>query len=181
MGSLAAGTYSAMVEVASDQVSDSKNVHVVFWVYRLYGLWMEFPSQSSHLSGYLLGSKVAVTQAGTVTHLCLIAKEAGPYVKMALYTDAGGNPGQLVTWTSPETLVVGRMEMRTASAVPLSSGDYWIMAIYPETAHIGFNLNGSAVFKYTPLQFDDPLPTTFPSPMQQSGQEFNYYLRVNVP
>lgn len=181
-GALGAGTYSATVAVASSKANNSpQNLAVTFSVLARYGFFNEFAQISGHDSNFLLGSRITVPAASTLTHLCLIAKGAGPQVKIGLYTDVGGEPGQLIASTLATTLVAGRLEIPVAETA-LAAGDYWFMAVYNTTASIGFNTaNAAAVVKYTAHSFATPLPATFPTPMTYSGQEFNYYIKARVP
>jgi len=146
-----------------------------------YGFYEEFSETSGHSANYLLGSKITVTEASTLTHLCLIAKTAGPQVKIGLYSDEGGEPELLIVSTPATVLVDGELEIAvTETALP--AGDYWFMAVYSTMANIGYNTtNPEAVFKYIDHVFATALPAAFPAPETATEQEFNYYIKTTVP
>lgn len=182
-GALGPGTYTATVAIASNKANNSpQSVAVTFRVNALYGHYTEFSAGSAHQSNFLLGSRITVPTASMLTHLCLIAKAAGPQVKIGLYSDIDGNPGALIASTLANTLSVGRMEI-PVTEVALPPGDYWFMAVYNATASIGIDYYAGpeAVYKFVEHTFSDALPTTFPAPMQHAGQDYNYYLKARVP
>jgi len=181
-GALAAGTYDATVSVASSKANNSpQNIAVTFYVSARYGNFDEFAAASAHDSNVLLGSRITIPAASTLTHLCLIAKAAGPQVKVGLYTDIGGNPGTLVAYTLATALVAGRIEI-PVSETALPEGHYWFMAVYSAPASVGVSTaNPAAAYKYASHAFAAALPATFPSALQQTGAEFNYYIKARVP
>ena len=135
----------------------------------------EFSDASSHGANYLLGFKIDVTNAVTVDKLAVIAKQAGPNAKMALYTDVSGKPGELVVGSSSLTLVVGVNEFDVADT-PIAAGSYWIMAVYDRQASVGIDYTQSSTIAYKVHTFTNPLPNTFGTPNVYSGQRFNYYV-----
>ena len=139
----------------------------------------EFPNNSSHSPNYLLGSVLTVDDGCNLTHLSVIAKSAGDNVKMALYDDNGGNPGNLVAQTGVHTTSVGVMEMDVLSPVDLAPGDYYIMGVYETQASIGLRTNTGEGVWYRSMSFHDSMPNPFGSPSFYTDQVFNYYMVVN--
>jgi hypothetical protein len=146
----------------------------------LYGLPVEFPGSVSHSPNHLLGSRIAVPQASTLTHIGIIVKGEGAQVKVGIYTEVAGEPGTLIASTAATPLVLGRMELPVPST-DLPAGNYWFMAVYDVAGQVGYAFDEAAVSKYVVHQFADPLPTTFPSATSETGPTFNYYLRATVP
>lgn len=142
----------------------------------VYGYPTDLGSSSTHAPDYLLGSQITVTAPTTLTHFGVLGKSSGALVKLALYTDVGGNPGTLVASVGPFTLANGVNEIPATATLP--AGSYWIMGIYNIVASIGIDLANSDVVKYISLPFASALPGTFPAPIVYSGQRFNYYIRV---
>lgn len=130
---------------------------------------------SSITQGYLLGTRVTVTQAMNLTHFGVIPRASGPRVRFALYSDSAGSPGALRASTNPTALVVGTQEIPVITPILLTQGDYWLMGNYDLTANVGQG-GTSVTIKYISLPFTSTLPTTFPTPMSYSGAGFNYYL-----
>jgi hypothetical protein len=143
-----------------------------------YGITTELPSSSQHTAHYLLGSVLNISVPATVTHLSLIAKTGGPQVKMALYTDSGGVPDELVVGTTAHTLVAGVQDF-PVPATPVAAGDYWIMAVYDTDASIAYDFeDGNPSYAFRLHTFSDPLPAEFGPAVVAGSQSFSYYLRV---
>ena len=140
----------------------------------------QFPENSMHGAGFLLGEKVVVSSARTLRQIGLIAIAAGPQFQLALYTDVGGAPGTLVAQTAIGTLTAGTMEVPiTAGSVPIAAGTYWIMGIYNTNASIGYTTGASTnVVAYRSLTFGSALPSPFGTAMTYTGQSFNYWIVV---
>jgi len=179
-GTLGAGTYTATISVTSNKANNSpQQVDVTFTVVAKYGFYTEGASTQDCAPNYLNGNKITVAEASTLTHLCLIGKAAGPQVKLALYMDVSGEPGQLVASTPATTIVDGELEIPVAEAA-LPAGDYWIAAVYNTIASIGM-YNYGVVNKYVALAFGSALPGTFPAATTATGPGFNYYIKAIVP
>lgn len=162
---------SAVGQPVSLQCGDCPSVAV-------YGTSEELPSPSFHTPDYLLGSKIKITSSATVTHLSLIAKAFGPKVKMALYTDDGGVPDELVVGSSAHTLVVGRQDI-PVTATPVAAGFYWLVAVYDSNASIAYDEGGSnPPYVYRAFSFSDPLPAVFGSASFDGAQSYSYYVKV---
>lgn len=179
-GALASKIYNATVSVASSDANNSPElIDVILMVLTKYGKPIEYAEGSNHSSNYLLGSKIAVPAACTLTHLCVIGKTAGPQVKMALYTDVGGQPSQLVVSTPATVLVDGELEL-AVTPTPIPAGNYWFMAVYNTTAQLGFlqTDDPNDQVKYFTFTFSSEIPATYPSHNTYTGQVFNYYIKA---
>jgi hypothetical protein len=143
-----------------------------------FGNDVEFPEASAHSADFLLGSDVMLPQTAMLTHLCVIAKSAGPNVELALYADANGAPGELVAATAPTSMSVGRMEIPVAPTA-LPPGKYWMMGVYDSDASIGIDESDPSMpDRYTSQPFASALPDPFGPANEYSGQRFNYYIKV---
>jgi cysteine-rich repeat protein len=141
----------------------------------MYGNYTEFPEPSSHSANYLLGTQVTVAQAGTLTHFGLFSKSSSPNIVMALYSDVGGKPGQLLAQTPATDLPLGPLEIPVpAAAIP--AGTYWIMAVFDTSASVGIQFGGPDVVAYISHAFGAALPMSFPPPLTYTGQAFNYWI-----
>lgn len=78
---------------------------------------------------YLTGIKFTLGNVGTIRLLNLIGRNSGANVKMALYKDVAGVPGDLITETSTGTVTSGVVSLSVTPTV-LNPGSYWVMAIY---------------------------------------------------
>jgi hypothetical protein len=168
-------TTTSTTETSSTETSSTTTTTTLPLV---YGNAAEFPGSSSHTPDYLLGSAVHVPLSATLTHLSVIAKSAGSRVVLALYSDSGGEPDQLVAATPATTMSVGANEIPVTPTL-LSAGTYWIMGVYETDASIGFDeTDTGAVVYYLYNPFADPLPASIEWPSLYLGHRFNYYLNV---
>jgi hypothetical protein len=143
---------------------------------RQIGNYIEFPRDSTHAADFLLGSAIDVPYVIVLESLALIGKSATGNVKMALYTDNGGEPGSLVVATESTAVPEGVLEIPVEPTV-LSGGTYWIMGVYDTTASIGIRYTDTTdIVQYTGFDFSDPIPSSLGTPMTYTGQIFNYYL-----
>lgn len=142
-----------------------------------FGADMEFNSAVDISPNNLLGNKVTVEQAMTVTHLAVIGKAGGAQVKMALYADLGGDPGALVVGTDAIALEVGAQHIDVEDT-PIASGDYWLMATFDVQGHVGHLFGGDpeVEVKYISLSFASPLPDPFGPVVTYMGGLFNFYV-----
>jgi hypothetical protein len=108
----------------------------------------------------------------------LISGTSGQHVVMALYTDKNGAPDQLVAYTSSTALTISNMNIAPSTQASLSATTYWIMAVYDATAGPMRDNSSTNVIDYIAFTYGGTLPSTFPTPTQYTGQQFNYYLVV---
>ena len=127
---------------------------------------------------YLLGEKVVLSKAATLLDFGLIDATTGQHVVMALYTDNGGSPYQLVAYTSSTALTGTDQQITPNTQASLAAGTYWIMAVYDQTAGPERDNATTNPIDYISFTFGSTLPTTFPTPTSYTGQNFNYYLVV---
>jgi hypothetical protein len=142
-----------------------------------------FPASNdcSTLPDYIMGVRVTVDRAMTVTAFGHMAKTSDVNVRMALYTDDAG-PDALVVEAGPEAAVDGLLEL-PVSATTISAGDYWIMALYDARAPIYCATSGPVGSGGFPrcrfradLPFDDPMPDPFGASREGGNIAWNYYI-----
>lgn len=138
----------------------------------------EFPLPSDHTPGFLVGTRVTVPMAATVTEFGVIGKMAGPHVRLGLYRDQGGEPTTLVVGTPETALAVGRVEVPVAGT-PVAAGDYWLMALYDSEASVGLDQSDPTVpVRFTDASFGGGLPPSLFFTETFFGQRYNYYVRI---
>jgi hypothetical protein len=134
-----------------------------------------FAGASNHSANYLAGFEIEVETTMLVTHLAVVAKEASPSIRMALYSDAEGPDALLIE--VPSTAMAGGENEFPVTPFPIEPGHYWIMAMYEEDASVGIYSPGTGAkvtYKYMP--FADPLPDPFGEGNDVKNQVYNYYL-----
>jgi hypothetical protein len=145
----------------------------------MFGNMVEYPSASAHSPDYLLGGPVMVAGGPTLTHLCVIAKAAGPNVVLGLYSsNAMGEPNALIASTPVTALSVGPVEIPVTPAT-LLPGQYWMFGVYDADASIGIDESDpTAPVRYQERPFGPTLPQPFGAASSYTGQRFNYYIRT---
>lgn len=170
---------STSTSTSSTSTTSSSTTSTTVAVGSTYGNAVEYPSASTHAPDYLLGGPVIVTGSSTLTHLCVIAKAAGPNVVLGLYSsNAMGEPSQLIASTPVTALSVGAMEIPVTPAA-LAPGQYWMFGVYDAEASIGIDESDpTAPVRYQEMPFGPTLPQPFGFASSYTGQRFNYYVRV---
>jgi len=135
---------------------------------------MALGQSSSHTADYLLGSSITWTNTFTVHEMGLISINSGRNFKVAIYDDAGGNPGNLLTEGSGTT-VVG-VNIIDVPDVIMPPGTYYYMAVYETGASISKTNNTTATVWYISHTYSSSLPSSFGTPITYTGEEFSYYL-----
>lgn len=145
----------------------------------LYGQFVQLDGSMPVAGDFLIGSAISVSRPGSLLAFGIIAPPtpAGHQIQMALYADAGGNPGALVASTPATTLTGGRQEV-TVSPTSLTSGRYWLMWLYNTVTdvYVPSPTPGYDTSKYVNLTFGSPLPATLPAPTTVPGGPFNQYI-----
>ena len=136
---------------------------------------VDLGQNSSHSPNYLLGTAHTLTFTDTLTSFGVLSRNSVPNIIVAVYTDNGGQPDQLVAQSVSTSLVTGINSIDVPDTV-LTPGDYWLMGIYNVTGSIGFTTATSATVHYISLGFGSPLPNPFPAPSTYTGQDFNYWM-----
>jgi hypothetical protein len=109
---------------------------------------------------YLAGFPVTITTAGQLQQFGIVTGPNNGAIQtiMALYTDAGGNPGTLVTSTAA-TPLWGNDERIAPLATPLlAPGKYWVMAEFNGTVQIGTVGGQGKTMHYVSHPFGSALP-----------------------
>jgi len=129
----------------------------------------------------LYAVSVQVPDDVTVTGIGLRAANFGQQAKLALYDDAGGAPGALLTATGPFLVpAVGPFEVSTPTRVAIPSGQYWITIIWESTGTLRHTRHTGEEVHYAYMPFSSPHPTTFPTPVPFTAQEWEFALWLVV-
>jgi hypothetical protein len=144
-----------------------------------YGNTSALAQQGQLGAGNLLGHTIVTNVSGRLRKLGLISGAAGVAVKIGLYTDVGGQPGNLIAQIPSTNVVAGVNEFALPSPVVLPAGTYWFMAIYSPDGSTLRSATTTRVVKYIAQPFANALPTTYPAThMMYTGPDLNYYLVV---
>ena len=154
-------------------VTESANATVIH-----FGNDVEFSKGGNHMPHYLLGSRIQVTTAITLTGVGVIFKKLGGHGEVGVYSDDLGKPGHLIADSGIFSIAsTGRVEL-PLPAMSIDAGNYWFMAVYEVDSSIGLRtyIEGGPDVAYIRFGFGNALPSQFPQPLTYYGQEFNYYL-----
>jgi hypothetical protein len=144
-----------------------------------YGNTTAFTESDTFGENFLLGHEIEIEEEATITHFGVIAKSSGQQVRFALYTSAAGEPQNLVIGSGAATLTGGLQEV----AVPpkrIAAGTYWLMALYDVEATVGVDFTGDNAIRLRAMPFGDQMPEQFGAASGYTGDEFNYYVKVQL-
>ncbi len=145
----------------------------------LYGDFVETPGTLGAPANVLFAIPVNVAQGGNVTHLGLINFDTSAQVRLALYEDIGGTPGNLVVATAATALVAGHQEI-PVTATPIPAGNYWVGMVFDNSLNVRGDLSGGNGYRFASHPFADPLPDPFPAVNTFfADRRLNLFVRVN--
>lgn len=132
---------------------------------------------------YLLARPVAIEHPATVTALGLISREGkGVHVRLALYADDNGSPGNLVVATPSTEVLIGSQEIPVAPT-QVAAGDYWIASVLDAPLLMAADEDAADtaehIVKYRPLTYGTALPSPFAFTKSYGTTEINYWVKVN--
>jgi len=143
-----------------------------------YGYDTVFSGLSSGFGvNYLLGEEITISAQITVIALGAIIEIAGTDMQLALYTNAAGEPGNLVVATPSTTAVAGTSEIAVTHVV-VAPGTYWIMGEYDGTGpSLWLDTCACNTIDYTSVTFPST-PNPFPtgSLSTYTGGHIPYYV-----
>jgi hypothetical protein len=128
---------------------------------------------SSNTPNFLLGTAITITSPFNLTAMGFISIGSGENYKVAVYNNAGGSPGSLVT-QGAGTAVEGT-NITDVPDVLLTPGTYYFMAVFETTGNISTASMTNSTVWYIPHPFSDPLPEFFGTPLTYANQNFSYY------
>jgi hypothetical protein len=136
------------------------------------------PTVSAQFSpGYLAGVKVYVPSAGVVTALgaVLADKATSCHMVLGLYRDMAGIPGELVAATEPALVGRGGNTLSVSPPVDVSSGSYWILGVWDDTAWFASDSATLDDWRYATCSFG-----VLPSPKAPENMQKKNYPRPNI-
>lgn len=136
-----------------------------------------FTEDPNFSANNLLGTKYTVSVPGELNGLGLIGRNTAGQVKMALYADNQGAPGDFVAETVTGTLdSTDPITLSINPPVNLNPGDYWVMAVYETTGDHTYRNTTSEETYYTQLAFGDPIPGSAANFQSYPGGAYTYYM-----
>lgn len=144
------------------------------------------PGTGSAAGGYSLGHQITVSSAVQLYQLGTYMRLAdSDSVRMALYTNASGAPGNLVAYTALTSMsgypAGSFIEMDVVGApVSVTAGTYWLMMNLSGTAYMGYTTSGATgnIIYYKSLASSTAFPSSWGSGATYTGQFLNAYMVV---
>jgi hypothetical protein len=172
---------------ASSSTVSSSSVTVLSASYTI-GYYTVFttPGTGSAAGGYSLGHTITVSSTVSLYQLGERLRLAdSDSIRLALYTNSGGQPGTLVAYTALTSL----SSYAAGSAVDLdvvggpitvTAGTYWLMHNLSGTAYMGYTTTGASgnTIYYNALSSSSAFPTSWGSGSTYTGQFMNTYMVV---
>ncbi len=143
------------------------------------GIDYDLGAASNHSPNYLLGSAITLTSSFDLIEMGLISVSAGQNFKVAVYDDAAGNPGNLLTEGAGTT--TAGINIIDVPDVVLPAGTYYYMAVFETTTNISFTLTTTATVWYKSHVYSSALPASFGAPITYTGQDFSFYFIGSLP
>ncbi|MCP4808734.1 MAG: lamin tail domain-containing protein [Proteobacteria bacterium] len=116
-----------------------------------------------HGANYLLGQKLTLSSAITLTGFGMRTYTSSATCQVALYTDSSG-PATLVAQSGGDTFSTGDTEVSlSGSDVALTAGDYWLMKVCSESYYMTEDTSSTSTTHYQHLSYGSTLPSSYSS------------------
>jgi hypothetical protein len=113
------------------------------------------------LAGYIVATKYALSQAGTVTQVSVYSVYSGR-VKTAIYADNSGAPGSLLVANNVPTAVgAGQWTTINIGPISLAAGTYWITFNQDVNYMRMYRAGGTRQAAYMGYAFSNDMPTSW--------------------
>ena len=123
-------------------------------------------------AGYIGATKYTLTQAGTVTQVSVYSPNTG-HVKVAIYSDNAGAPGNLVVANNAATTVTaGQWTTIAVTPTSLAAGTYWIAFNEDANSLRAYKAGATKQMAYMSYPFANDMPATW----TPSGYQNNDYV-----
>jgi hypothetical protein len=129
------------------------------------------PSTAGWSGNYLVAMPIIVPGDAQLRRFGMISHAATAQAKMALYSDLGGAPGQLLAATQAFPVGFGPNEVQVPLQA-LPAGSYWLAGVFDGAAQVGTANPGIGFVRYVQTLFASPLPSTF-------GASTTYTIDIN--
>lgn len=139
-------------------------------------------SSSNHLANTLMGQMISVTETGTLKSVGIgdNTQIGDPQVKVGIYSDDNGKPGQLLTENSAvQTLYEGNNSI-ALNEIQISPGNYWVMKVL-DASSIIYDDNvyqNSQTTYYMSYSFSNALPQTYGGTTKTYSDTFSIWMEV---
>ena len=121
----------------------------------------------------LIAQQADLGQNGTIQSLSFYVSSTSGQLRLGIYTDAGGNPGNLIAQTPAFTPVAGWNTKDIITPVTLSAGRYWL-AYLPQSNSLHYRVELTGNARGYSYSFGS-LPSTFSSSAMSADVHWSLY------
>jgi len=119
------------------------------------------PYSAGGLASYIVGTKYTLPVAGAITQVSIYTLSSG-HVKVAIYADASGRPGNLIIANNaPTTVSAGQWTTITIGPTPVAAGAYWIAFNEDVSGLRMYKNGGTSQAAYMSYAFSGNMPTNW--------------------
>lgn len=143
--------------------------------------WPDDPDAFAYDANRLLAQAIVVDHATELLGLGVVANDAGPHMRTALYTDRSDAPDRLVT-TGAEVRLVAGANVATVEPIRLEPGTYWLGTLFDVNANLAEDTPRRDEPRRRVLYgYMQPWMDTFPNPLDSMGPTASFFLVVQDP
>jgi len=174
------GLFVQDLQLTHSGTSSHSSFNIDVTALQTIGQYISFPDNAGLAisANSLYGQAIAVTRAAVLMRFGLISNGAGFRGRMALYTDQNNKPDMFVASSDFNTISNGKNEISLGSPLEISSGTYWIMGNFDNSAPVRRSATDSVPQTFTAMPINMPLPSIIPSVVTTSNGELNFYISI---
>ena len=143
--------------------------------------WPDDPAAFVYDANRLLAQAIVVDHATDLVGLGVVANDAGPQMRTALYTDRSDAPDRLVA-TGAEVRLVSGANVAAVDTIRLEPGTYWLGTLFDRDANLAEDTPRRDEPRRRVLYgYMQPWMDTFPNPLDSMGPTASFFLVVQDP
>lgn len=100
-------------------------------------------TQNNWTVGYVTAQRVQASATGTLQILGYNGQAGSGQIKLALYSDSGGNPANLLAYTNPATFATGWHDLAVVTGVTITAGTYYWICFTKSATDIALYTNNA--------------------------------------
>ena len=136
------------------------------------------PNDDSSNANLIVSQKVTLSQSATLQSLSFYVINAAGKLRLGIYNDVGGQPGNLLTQTAEFNPIVGWNTQNVLASVLLPTGDYWL-AYMPSDNNLHFSMDTTGSGAWASVLYGS-MPVTFPQPITTGAYHWSFYATFTI-
>lgn len=135
-------------------------------------------TNEQNLANELYAQPITLSEDATVQNISVYLTHAAGQLRLGIYSDNSGSPGNLLAQTAAFNPVTGWNKENVITPVNLLPGNYWL-AFLPQNDQMTFSRINSGTIRFVNQTFG-PLPSTFPVSHSTGGFHYSLYSTMMV-